>query len=108
VLSRIVSTAVLVLLAGSAFYAQATFATSTDGGLFLVVGIVCLGLSIVNWFVWDAVREGWSYGRGSPKDGPGLPVAAWLWPAYIKGLSRALGAPDADRPERGDPKRADR
>jgi hypothetical protein len=96
-ISRIIATAVLLLLSGSACFAQATFATRSDGGVFLVVSVICLGLAVWNWFVWGMVREGWNYGRGSGKDGPGLPVTAWFWPIYISSVFRMLGAPEPDR-----------
>jgi hypothetical protein len=102
-ISRIISTAVLVLLSGSAFFAQATFALRSDGGMFLVLGVLCLGLSVLNWFVWEAVREGWNYGRGTPKDGPGLPVAVAFGPVFINGLLRTLGAPEPDKSEAAAP-----
>ena len=95
-IARIVSTAVLVLLSAGGF-AQAIFATIGDGSVFLVFGVLWLGLAVANWFTWRTLREGWACGRDAVRSGPELPLSGWFWPDYFKGMLRVLGAPDSDR-----------
>jgi hypothetical protein len=57
-ISRIISTALLGLLSAGAFLAQITFAVESDSTVFLVFGLVCLLLAVLNWFAWPAIRAG--------------------------------------------------
>ncbi|MBV8120670.1 MAG: hypothetical protein JO081_12130 [Alphaproteobacteria bacterium] len=91
-ISRIVSTGVLVLLSAGAFLSQATFAENSDSTVFLLFGAVVGLFAVLNWFAWSAIREGWDYGQRPSQPGPGLPVSASFWPVYIDGLLNAFSA----------------
>lgn len=89
-ISKITATAILAVLAVGAFIAQSTFAQRSDGGVFVVVGFLCLGLAVLNWFVWGSIREGWNYGNERGQRGPSLPAFAWSGPIYINSILNFL------------------
>jgi hypothetical protein len=101
-ISKIISTAILVVLAAGAFVGQATFATRSDDGFFAVVGLLCLGLAVLNWSAWASIREGWNYGNERGQGGPSLPAFAWSGPIYINSIMNFL----ADRLSTGPRSRA--
>jgi hypothetical protein len=66
--------------------------------MFIVFGILWLGLAVANWFAWRTLCEGWSCRRDLVGSGPELPLSGWFWPEYFKGVLRVLGSPDRERP----------
>ena len=106
--SRIISTAVLLLLSCGAFLAQACLATASDGRAFVVLGFFWLGLAVVNWFIWQALRDGWIYGRSGPADDRDLPLTGWFWPQYFKSAFHILDPPEPDRRRPAPDNEADR
>jgi hypothetical protein len=84
--------------------AQITFAQNTDSTVFVVFGVVCVLLAVLNWFAWPTIRAGWEAERPSGKTGPGLPVSALFFPVlYVGGLLNALSAAGRHRPKPGAP-----
>jgi hypothetical protein len=98
-ISKIISTGILVVLAAGAFVGQATFATQSDDGFFAVVGFLCVGLAVLNWSAWGSIREGWNYGNERGQGGPSLPAFAWSGPIYIKSIMNFLAARLSAGPE---------
>ena len=105
-ISRLLTTIVLALLSAAAFLSQAGFAARSDGALFLFVGLLLLGLAVLNWFAWDAIREGWHYGGDARRDGVNLPVFAGFAPVYIKSVLNFLAGNDPRRAKPGSSKKA--
>lgn len=100
-ISRILSTTVLVLLSAGAFLSQIIFAERSDRFLFLSFGVLSLLLAVLNWFAWGTIREGWDYGRKPGKAGAALPVSASLWPVYIAGVMNLFSGTGSQRPKPG-------
>jgi hypothetical protein len=100
-ISRIMSTAVLVLLAAGALLSQATFAEPSDSTVFLFFGAVTLFLALLNWLAWPTIRAGWEAGLQPGEAGPDLPVSASFWPVYVGGLLNALSAAGLHRAKPG-------
>jgi hypothetical protein len=81
--ARILVTAVTLLLAAGAFFGAAPIPASPLNPF----GILFLTIAGVIWFAWDVIREGFSYGAGSGRDGPQLPLLARFGPVLIKGIT---------------------
>jgi hypothetical protein len=80
--SRILTTSILILLAVGAFWSNALDA----GRRIDPLGVLCWVLAILNWYGWDTMRAGWSYGRERDRGGTDLPLLARFGPIYIKGI----------------------
>jgi hypothetical protein len=86
---RIIVTSVMLALAAGAFFGAAPIPANPLNPL----GILFLTIAGVIWFAWDVIREGFSYGAGSGRDGTELPLLARFGPVFISGITNAWRTP---------------
>lgn len=104
-ISRIISTLLLVLLSVAALISEITWADDSDGHVFIVFGILSAALAVANWLLWDTIRAGWNSGHTSDKEGAKLPSLAWSWPLYVNALYNLWRANETRQPGSDDRRR---
>ena len=84
--ARLLVTAAALLLAAGAFFG----ASPTPASPLNPFGILFLAIGGVIWLAWDVIREGFSYGAGSGREGTQVPLLARFGPIFIKGITNGL------------------